>query len=98
MPVHPQPGTAMPRLIAALILLAALGGTARAADRITFGTDWLAQAEHGGFYQAVADGSYAKAGLEVAIKQGGPQVNTPLLLAAGFYDLALISNNSQALN
>jgi NitT/TauT family transport system substrate-binding protein len=88
----------MPRLLAALLLLAALGAPARAADRITFGTDWLAEAEHGGFYQALADGAYARAGLEVVIKQGGPQVNTPLLLATGFYDFAIISNDSQALN
>lgn len=88
----------MPRLLAALLFVAALAAPARAADRITFGTDWLAQAEHGGFYQAVADGSYARAGLEVVIKQGGPQVNTPLLLATGFYDFAIISNDSQALN
>jgi NitT/TauT family transport system substrate-binding protein len=88
----------MPRLLAALLLLAALAAPARAADRITFGTDWLAEAEHGGFYQALADGSYARAGLEVLIKQGGPQVNTPLLLATGFYDFAIISNDSQALN
>ena len=88
----------MPRLLAALLLLAALSAPASAADRITFGTDWLAEAEHGGFYQAVADGSYARAGLDVVIKQGGPQVNTPLLLATGFYDFAIISNDSQALN
>jgi NitT/TauT family transport system substrate-binding protein len=88
----------MPRLPALILLLAAVACPARAADRITFGTDWQAEAEHGGFYQAVADGSYARAGLDVVIKQGGPQVNTPLLLATGFYDFAVISNDSQALN
>jgi NitT/TauT family transport system substrate-binding protein len=88
----------MPRLLALLLLLAGLAAPAGAADRITLGTDWLAQAEHGGFYQALADGSYARAGLDVVIKQGGPQINTPLLLATGFYDFAVISNDSQALN
>jgi NitT/TauT family transport system substrate-binding protein len=51
-------------------------------DRIVFATDWLAQAEHGGFYQAVAEGIYAKHGLEVTIRMGGPQVNGLQLLAA----------------
>ena len=89
----------MSRLFAlALLLSASLTAHAQAADRITFGTDWLAEAEHGGFYQAAADGTYAKSGLEVVIKQGGPQVNTPLLMATGFYDFAVISNDSQALN
>ena len=43
-----------------------------AADKVTYGTNWLAEAEHGGFYQAVADGTYAKYGLDVSIVQGGP--------------------------
>ena len=52
-----------------------------AADKVTFATNWLAEAEHGGFYQAVADGTYAKYGLDVKIMQGGPQANNRLLLA-----------------
>ena len=54
-----------------------------AQDKVTFGTNWLAQAEHGGFYQAVADGTYAKYGLDVTIVQGGPQVADRALLVAG---------------
>jgi hypothetical protein len=54
-----------------------------AEDKVTFGTNWKAQAEHGGFYQAVATGLYRKAGLDVTIRMGGPQVNHPQLLAAG---------------
>ena len=46
-----------------------------AADKVTFGTNWLAEAEHGGYYQALADGTYAKYGLDVTIVQGGPQAN-----------------------
>jgi NitT/TauT family transport system substrate-binding protein len=92
----------MKRLLLGLFLSAAMAvlaeAPAGAADRITFGTDWLAQAEHGGFYQAVADGTYARNGLDVAIKQGGPQVNTPLLLASGALDFAMISNDNQAFN
>ena len=54
-----------------------------------FATDWLAQAEHGGFYQAVAEGTYAKYGLDVQIRMGGPQVNGLQLLAAGQLDVAM---------
>ncbi len=68
-----------------LALVAALaGGTAAAQDLtpVTFGTNWLAQAEHGGFYQSVADGTYAACGLDVTIVSGGPQVNNRALLLA----------------
>ena len=54
-----------------------------------FATDWLAQAEHGGFYQALAEGTYKKYGLDVTIKMGGPQVNGLQLLAAGQLDVAM---------
>ena len=76
----------------ALLLCAALlpiVATAQAPDRIVFATDWLAQAEHGGFYQALAEGTYRKHGLEVTIRQGGPQVNGLQLLAAGQLDVAM---------
>lgn len=61
----------------------ALSSPALALDKVTFGTNWLAEAEHGGYYQAVVDGTYAKYGLDVAILQGGPQANNGLLLASG---------------
>jgi NitT/TauT family transport system substrate-binding protein len=54
-----------------------------ALDKVTFGTNWLAEAEHGGYYQAIVDGTYAKYGLDVTILQGGPQANNGLLLASG---------------
>ena len=61
--------------------------SARAADgKITFLTSWFAQAEHGGFYQAQALGLYKKAGLDVTIKMGGPQVNGMQLLTGGEAD------------
>ncbi|MEQ1754131.1 MAG: ABC transporter substrate-binding protein [Micropepsaceae bacterium] len=66
--------------------------------KLTFVTDWKAQAEHGGFYHAVANGLYKKAGLDVTIKQGGPAVNTPQLIAAGAVDFAMGSNHFQPLN
>jgi NitT/TauT family transport system substrate-binding protein len=59
---------------------------AHALDQVTYGTNWLAQAEHGGFYQAVADGTYAKHGLDVKIVQGGPNAANSALLIAGKID------------
>ncbi len=53
---------------------------------VSFGTNWVAQAEHGGFYQSVADGTYAECGLEVTIVPGGPQVNNTALMLAGRID------------
>jgi NitT/TauT family transport system substrate-binding protein len=66
--------------------------------RLRFATDWRAQAEHGGFYQAVASGAYAKRGLNVQIIQGGPGVNVPQLLAAGAVELGMGSNSFIPLN
>jgi NitT/TauT family transport system substrate-binding protein len=66
--------------------------------RLRFATDWRAQAEHGGFYQAVADGLYADGGLDVSIVQGGPSVNVPQLVAAGAVELGLGSSSFMALN
>ena len=81
----------MQRLTRAIgaILLAALPPLAAAQEKIVFATDWLAQAEHGGFYQAVAEGLYKKHGLDVTIKMGGPQVNGLQLLAANQIDVAM---------
>lgn len=71
------------------------GGTAQAADDLTkvkFGTNWLPQAEHGGYYQALADGSYKACGLDVEIVPGGPQVNNRALLLAGRIDFHMGGN------
>jgi NitT/TauT family transport system substrate-binding protein len=84
--------------LAALATLALSGAGARAADRVTFGTDWRAQAEHGGFYQALARGFYRAKGLDVTIRQGGPQINHAQLLAAGRVDFSLSSNSFIVLN
>lgn len=70
---------------------------ALAADKITFLTSWFAQAEHGGFYQAKATGLYEKAGLDVTIKMGGPQVNGMQLLLGGEADI-IIGYDIQVLN
>ena len=66
--------------------------------KITFVTDWKAQAEHGGFYQALAEGLYAKAGLDVSIMAGGPSVNVPQILAGGAADFGIGSNAFIPLN
>jgi NitT/TauT family transport system substrate-binding protein len=65
---------------------------------IRFATDWRAQAEHGGFYQALASGEYARRGLDVKIVQGGPGVNVPQLLASGAVDLGMGSNSFIVMN
>ncbi len=66
--------------------------------KLTFATDWKAQAEHGGFYQALAKGFYLEEGLDVTIRPGGPQTDNPRLMAAGALDIAMASNNFQPLN
>jgi len=77
------------RLFLVAVLAIAGGARAQAPERIVFSTDWLAEVEHGGFYQAVAEGIYKKYGLEVTIKMGGPQVNGLQLLAAGQMDVVM---------
>jgi NitT/TauT family transport system substrate-binding protein len=84
--------------LAASLAAALFSHACLAADTVTLGTDWRAQAEHGGYYQAVATGLYAKAGLEVIIRQGGPQVNHSQLLAAGRLDFSAVPNSFIPLN
>jgi NitT/TauT family transport system substrate-binding protein len=69
-----------------------------AAETVNFGTDWKAEAEHGGYYQAIATGIYKKHGLEVTLRPGGPQVNHAQLLAAGVLDFNIASNSFVPLN
>ncbi|MDA3889111.1 MAG: ABC transporter substrate-binding protein [Allgaiera sp.] len=70
-------------LTGAVVSFALGAGPALALDKVTFGTNWLPEAEHGGYYQAVADGTYKKCGLDVTIVPGGPQVNNLAMLMAG---------------
>ena len=82
-------------LTAILALAAATVATpaqAQTQDKITFATNWKAQAAHGGFYQALADGTYKKYGLDVTIQPGGPQVNNRPLLPAGRIDFLMTGN------
>jgi NitT/TauT family transport system substrate-binding protein len=77
----------MRRAFAALLLALAGVASAQAPQKLVYLTNWYAQAEHGGFYQAVAEGIYRKHGLDVTIRMGGPQVNGLQLLLAGQVDL-----------
>jgi len=89
----------MKRLFLFLSILSFASTLARAEDSaVVFATDWKAQAEHGGFYQALAKGFYKKRGLNVTIRPGGPQTDNPRLMAAGALDIAMASNNFQPLN
>ena len=77
------------------LLAALLAGSAFAAaaqDKVVLATNWRAQPGHGGFYQALADGTYKKYGLEVDIQQGGPQVNNRPMLPAGKVDFLMTGN------
>jgi NitT/TauT family transport system substrate-binding protein len=82
------------------IAVAGLGtaGAAQELKPVVFGTNWLAQAEHGGFYQSVADGTYAECGLDVTIMPGGPQVNNRALMLAGRMDFHMGGDMLQAFN
>jgi len=83
-------------LAALLMLAAATTASAQALDKVSFGTNWVAEAEHGGFYQAVADGTYRKYGLDVTIVPGGPNVNNRILLPVGKLDFYMSANSLQS--
>src|SRR6202140_5038970 len=65
-------------------------------DKVSFGTNWVAEAEHGGFYQALADGTYRKYGLDVTIVPGGPKINNRILLPVGKLDFFMSANTLQS--
>jgi len=80
-----------------LVLMAALlPARAETLDKVSFGTNWVAEAEHGGFFQAVADGTYRKYGLDVSIVPGGPNTNNRMLLTAGKLDFFMTANTLQS--
>ena len=88
-----------------LVALLMLGAAARAQtapppagklDKVSFGTNWVAEAEHGGFFQALADGTYRRYGLDVTIVPGGPNVNNRILLIAGKLDFFMTANTLQS--
>jgi NitT/TauT family transport system substrate-binding protein len=65
-------------------------------DKVSFGTNWVAEGEHGGFFQALADGTYKKYGLDVTIVPGGPNDNNRMLLIAGKLDFFMSANTLQS--
>lgn len=71
-------------------------GAATAQDKVTFATNWVAEAEHGGYYQAIADGTFKKYNLDVTIRPGGPQSNERALLPARRVDFLMGGNMIQA--
>ncbi len=88
--------TKMRRMVAAGLaifgVVLAAPAFAQTLDKVSFGTNWLAEGEHGGFYQALADGTYKKYGLDVTIVPGGPNTNNALLLPVGKIDFFLSAN------
>ncbi len=86
---------------AALMGLAVAAGaaagpaSAQALDKVIFGTNWVAEAEHGGFYQALADGTYRKYGLDVTIVPGGPNANNRMRMTVGKLDFFMSANTLQ---
>jgi len=97
---------ALPLVVAVAALLAACSpkdaakapASTPGRTAIRFATDWRAEAEHGGFYEALAEGEYARRGLDVTIVQGGPGSNVPQLLAAGSVDMGVGSNSFIVMN
>ncbi|CCD97538.1 ABC transporter substrate-binding protein [Bradyrhizobium sp. STM 3809] len=89
-------------LTAALLVIGGtLGVTVSAAqpqtlDKVSFGTNWVAEAEHGGFFQAVADGTYKRYGLDVTIVPGGPNENNRMLLISGKIEFFMAANTLMA--
>jgi NitT/TauT family transport system substrate-binding protein len=83
-------------LAAAALASGCSAASAQTLDKVSFATNWVAEPEHGGFYQALADGTYRKYGLDVTIVPGGPNVNNRLLLPVGKIDFYLSANLLQA--
>jgi NitT/TauT family transport system substrate-binding protein len=91
-----SPGLLLRALMAGLVLAAASQAAAQTLDKLSFGTNWVAEAEHGGFFQAAADGTYKSYGLDVTIVPGGPNVNNRALLIAGKLDFFMSANTLQS--
>jgi NitT/TauT family transport system substrate-binding protein len=86
------------RLLTFVLAVAFVAAANGQPTKLTFQSNWRAQAEHGGYYQAVATGIYAKHGLDVTVKPGGPQMNNPQMLAAGAIDFSMGSDSFNGLN
>ena len=82
--------------VAAMLTVLSPAAAQTTLDKVSFGTNWVAEAEHGGFFQAVADGTYKNYGLDVTIVPGGPNVNNRILLIAGKLDFFMSANTLQS--
>jgi NitT/TauT family transport system substrate-binding protein len=94
-----RPTRGVARAICSALVMIAFAATPAAAqtlDKVSFGTNWVAEAEHGGFYQALADGTYKRYGLDVTIVPGGPNVNNRILLPIGKLDFFMSANTLQS--
>jgi NitT/TauT family transport system substrate-binding protein len=92
-----SPAVLLRALIAGAAMLAAPPAIAQTTlDKVSFGTNWVAEAEHGGFFQAVADGTYKSYGLDVTIVPGGPNANNRTLLIEGKLDFFMSANTLQS--
>jgi NitT/TauT family transport system substrate-binding protein len=78
--------------LVAVFLALSPAGAQTTLDKVSFGTNWIPEAEHGGFFQALADGTYRNYGLEVTIVPGGPNDNNRMLLIAGKLDFFMAAN------
>jgi len=90
-----KPALLLRALIAGIgssLALSSLATAQTKLDKVSFGTNWVAEAEHGGFFQAVADGTYKSYGLDVTIVPGGPNDNNRMLLIAGKLDFFMAAN------
>jgi NitT/TauT family transport system substrate-binding protein len=92
---QPMPGARVFGVALAWLAASAAPSFAQTLDKVRFGTNWVAEAEHGGFYQALADGTYRKYGLDVTIVQGGPNANNRILLPVGKIDFFLSADNME---
>jgi NitT/TauT family transport system substrate-binding protein len=79
-------------LVISLSLAVLPAGAQTTLDKVSFGTNWVPEAEHGGFFQAVADGTYQRYGLDVTIVPGGPNANNRMLLISGKLDFFMAAN------
>jgi NitT/TauT family transport system substrate-binding protein len=82
--------------LVAIVLAVSSASAETALDKVSFGTNWVAEAEHGGFFQALADGTYKSYGLDVTIVPGGPNSNNRILLIAGKLDFFMSANTLQS--
>src|SRR2546423_133466 len=97
-PSEPHMSAMKRRIFVVALSLIAAPAAAQQLDKVSFGTNWVAEAEHGGFFQAVADGTYRKYGLDVAIVSGGRNDTNRMLLIAGKLDFFMAANTLMALD